>query len=151
MNLICPCISPLEFWVCCRNSDWRNLHAMTLVWKQDSPGWYKRRKDPIGARLSFMLLGWLHAFLGTITVGTVGQLFQKRGGIHTSRGFIACCVVRKLMPKLCYTPTVSLPLQYLDMQETMFSWVAGFRISGQICILCNKVVPRKNAFPYPTC
>lgn len=65
-----------------------------------SPGWYKRRKDPTGARLSFMELGWLHVFLVMETVGIVGQLFQKRGGIHTSRGFVASCVARKLRPKL---------------------------------------------------
>lgn len=64
-----------------------------------------------------MLLGWLRVLLVTITAGTVEQLFQKRGGIPTSGGFIDCRMVRKLRSKLCYTPRVSLPLQCLDMQE----------------------------------
>lgn len=57
-----------------------------------------------------MLLGWLHTFLVMVIVGTVEQLFQKRGGIHTSRSFITCCVIRKLRPHLSRTPRVSLPL-----------------------------------------
>lgn len=48
-----------------------------------------------------------------------------RGGIHISRSFIPCCVVRKLKPKLCYTPRVSLPLQYLDVQENFFPGYLG--------------------------
>lgn len=147
VKLICSCLSALESWVCCRDSDWRNLHTMTLVWKQDSPGWYKRRKDPTGARLTFMLLGWLHAFLVMITVE---QLIQKRGGVHTSRSFIACCVVRKLRPQLGHTPSLFLCSIWM-CRKILSSWLPGFRISGQICILCNKLVSSKNAFPYPTC
>lgn len=64
----------------------------------------QEKKGPTGTGISFMLLCWLHAFLVMITVE---QLFQKRGGVHTSRSFIACCVVRKLRPQLGHTPRVS--------------------------------------------
>lgn len=92
--------------------------ALWLLSESKTQSWMvQEKKGPYRSQSFLCVTGLASCFSCHDNCFHCWGALPKEGGIHTLNGFIACCVVKKLRPKLCYTPGVSLPLQYLDMQE----------------------------------